>query len=224
MGYDAACTLYLDGRAARGTALLEQDVLRFRGPLRLVISLKEISSATARDGCLAVRFGGRTAELELGAAAAKWAERIINPRSRMDKLGLKPGSTVSIVGLSDPAFRAEMKERGVQIMRHAPGKRVDAVFFGAEHRDVLESLEGLKDSIVPNGAIWVIRPKGQQGITEADVMAWGRKAGLVDVKVVNFSPTHTAEKFVIPVAKRGGLKAAGQQSGSGMRRAKIDRL
>ena len=31
-------------------------------------------------------------------------------------------------------------------------------------------------------------------------MAAGKAAGLVDVKVVGFSPTHTAEKFVIPVA------------------------
>jgi hypothetical protein len=48
----------------------------------------------------------------------------------------------------------------------------------------------------------VIRPKGKAVITESDVMAAGKKAGLVDVKVVSFSETHTAEKFVIPVAKR----------------------
>jgi hypothetical protein len=39
-------------------------------------------------------------------------------------------------------------------------------------------------------------------ITEGDVMAAGKAAGLVDVKVVRFSETHTAEKFVIPVALR----------------------
>ena len=33
-------------------------------------------------------------------------------------------------------------------------------------------------------------------------MAAGKAAGLVDVKVVKFSETHTAEKFVIPVARR----------------------
>lgn len=33
-------------------------------------------------------------------------------------------------------------------------------------------------------------------------MAAGKAAGLVDVKVVSFSPTHTAEKFVIPVKDR----------------------
>ncbi len=34
------------------------------------------------------------------------------------------------------------------------------------------------------------------------VMRAGRAAGLVDVKVVGFSATHTAQKFVIPVAAR----------------------
>jgi hypothetical protein len=50
--------------------------------------------------------------------------------------------------------------------------------------------------------LWIIYPKGQQHITEADVLSSGRKARLTDIKVVGFSPTHTALKFVIPVKKR----------------------
>jgi hypothetical protein len=34
------------------------------------------------------------------------------------------------------------------------------------------------------------------------VMRAGQAAGLVDVKVVSFSATHTAEKFVIPLRAR----------------------
>jgi hypothetical protein len=51
-------------------------------------------------------------------------------------------------------------------------------------------------------ALWIIYPKGQQHITEGDVLSAGRKVGLKDVKVVGFSSTHTALKFVIPVNKR----------------------
>jgi hypothetical protein len=54
------------------------------------------------------------------------------------------------------------------------------------------------------GALW--EPSGEDflspALTEAEVMAAGKEAGLVDVKVVSFSPTHTAEKFVIPVSAR----------------------
>ena len=43
-------------------------------------------------------------------------------------------------------------------------------------------------------------------------MAAGKRAGLVDVKVVSFSETLTAEKFVIPVAKRPDGRAAARRS------------
>jgi len=48
----------------------------------------------------------------------------------------------------------------------------------------------------------VIYPKGMKQITEVDVISAGRATGLKDVKVVGFSATHTALKFVIPVEKR----------------------
>jgi hypothetical protein len=50
--------------------------------------------------------------------------------------------------------------------------------------------------------LWIVYPKGQKQITENDVLASGRKAGLKDVKVVGFSANYTALKFVIPVEKR----------------------
>jgi hypothetical protein len=53
-----------------------------------------------------------------------------------------------------------------------------------------------------SASLWIVYPKGQKHITENDVLAAGRKTGLKDVKVVGFSPTHTALKFVIPLAKR----------------------
>jgi len=66
----------------------------------------------------------------------------------------------------------------------------------------LTRMDKLKRALKPNGAIWIIRPKGQPEISEQATMAAGKAAGLVDVKVVGFSPTHTAEKFVIPVSAR----------------------
>lgn len=81
-------------------------------------------------------------------------------------------------------------------------KGSDAVFLGARSETDLTVLEKLKAMIKPEGAVWVIRPKGRPEISERAVMAAGKAAGLVDDKVVGFSPTHTAEKFVIPVAQR----------------------
>jgi hypothetical protein len=204
MGYDARCTLTYLGKTSRGTAWLEHKDLVFRGSTRLAIPLSGITAATARDGSLRVRFGKSTAEFQIGDAAEKWAARIMNPPSRLDKLGVKAGMSVAALNLADAPFLGEVRQRGVTIGQKRPdaAKPVDLIFYCVEHRDGLERLVELSKLINPGGAVWVVRPKGNPNITEAETMAAGKRAGLVDVKVVSFSATHTAEKFVIPIAKR----------------------
>ena len=53
-------------------------------------------------------------------------------------------------------------------------------------------------SLAANGALWIVYPKGRKEITELQVLNSGRDAGLVDIKVVGYSATHTALKFVRP--------------------------
>ncbi len=123
-------------------------------------------------------------------------------RTRMQKLGVKPDWRVSVVAVGDPEFVTEL--RGA--VQHVSIGRVvaesDAIFFGASDAKELVRLATLKRSMKQNGALWVIRPKGRKEISERAVMDAGKAAGLVDVKVISFSPTHTGEKFVIPVAQR----------------------
>lgn len=78
----------------------------------------------------------------------------------------------------------------------------DMIFLAADTTDDLSHMRALQASLKPNGAIWVIYPKGQKHITEGGVFAAGKQAGLVDIKVASFSRTHTALKFVIPVDRR----------------------
>ena len=202
MGYDVACTIRFDGKTARGTAWLEHKDLVFRGPFRLAVPLRDISAVSARDGCLRVTFDRRTAEFEIGQAASKWADKILNPPSRLDKLGVKPGMTVLAVAFDDREFLDEVIRRGAKVVKRSKEGSADILFFGADRCEALDRLAGLSRQIAQNGAIWVVRPKGQRAITEADVMAAAKRSGLVDVKVVSFSETHTAEKLVIPVARR----------------------
>jgi hypothetical protein len=114
---------------------------------------------------------------------------------------------VRVIAMADAPFAEELVARGAVVSATRSAKSAaDVVFFGAESREALERLASFKNDIQPDGAIWVVRPKGQRTITEADTMAAGKRAGLVDVKVVSFSETHTAEKFVIPVARRAAAK------------------
>jgi hypothetical protein len=201
MGYDAACTLRFEGRTIRGKAVLEQHELIVRGEERVVIPIKSVTSAIAKDGALTLRFGRKSAVLEIGTDAAKWAKRIMNPPSRLDKLGATSGMSALLTGAPHADLLEELKSRGVVVSAAARGTFA-LIFYGAEHRDDLHKLSDLRRRLKSDGALWVIRPKGSKAITEAEVMSAGKQAGLVDVKVASFSETHTAEKFVIPVAAR----------------------
>ena len=78
----------------------------------------------------------------------------------------------------------------------------DTIFFAADSLKELSSVAKIAKSLKGATALWIVYPKGQKTITENDVIAAGRKTGLKDVKVVGFSATHTALKFVLPLAKR----------------------
>jgi len=203
MGSEAKCTVRADQRKATGTARLESEELQFRSPdLKLTIPFKTIETLAVRDGALRVTSATVSAVFELGAAAEKWLEKIKNPPSRLKKLGIKAGMRVSIVQLDDPAFAAELHEAGANVSTGRAAKDSDAIFFGATKTSQLDRVATLKRSLVQNGALWVIYPKGRPDITQAAVMAAGKAAGLVDVKVVSFSSVLTTEKLVIPLAKR----------------------
>jgi hypothetical protein len=207
MGAEAMCRARYGRQAADGTARLEADNLHFRGGnLRLSIPFKAITKIAARGGWLSVTSPEGTAAFELGTAAAKWAEKIAHPPSRLEKVGVRPDWRVSAVGVDEPSFLRELQGAVALLSIGRVAKESDAIFLGATRAEELSRMAALKAALKPNGAIWVIRPKGRPEISERAVMAAGRAAGLVDVKVVSLSATHTAEKFVIPVAKRSQIR------------------
>ena len=130
------------------------------------------------------------------------AEKDYSHRTRLQKLGVKPEWRVSVVSVGDPAFIKELRAAAAHVSVGRVVDESDAIFFGAVNAKELVRLAALKRSMKQNGALWVIRPKGRPEISERAVMDAGKAAGLVDVKVISFSPTHTGEKFVIPVANR----------------------
>jgi hypothetical protein len=120
-------------------------------------------------------------------------------RTRAEKLGVKPGQAVLLVGITDAHFISELQAGGARITRSGSP---DVVFCGVDSRAALVKLTDLAKRIKRDGAVWTIRPKGSPLISEADVLKAGKAAGLVDVKVVRFSETHTAEKFVFRLKDR----------------------
>ena len=202
MGAEAQTTVRLGRKTASGKALLETNEIIFRGDIRLKIPLKEITAVEARNGRLAVTYSEGTATFDLGDQAAKWADKIKNPRGRLDKLGIKPGHRVAVLHVKGVGFLTELRARGASVSSGKPAKESDAIFVGAETLAGLDRIAALVPYMKRDGAIWTVTPKGKGGIKDTDVMAVAKAAGLVDVKVVSFSDTHSANKFVIPKSAR----------------------
>jgi hypothetical protein len=124
-------------------------------------------------------------------------------RPLLDKLGVKAGSRVAIVDLNDPWFLSLLRERTSDIVRNRPRKPVDLVFMSAQDEADLKRLKELKSWIEPNGAIWVVRPKGaRSSLRETDLIEAGLAAGLVDNKIASFSDTQGAMRFVFRLRDR----------------------
>jgi hypothetical protein len=224
MGQELECKARIQrGALIQGRAQLETDFVLFRGPerfkvtrakrsaarsssrpalgsaphpLRFKVSFGELTGVKADGGVLKLEFAGGPAELELGAAAEKWARKILNPPSLLDKLGVKAGLTVRLIGgfeEFEPGFRKQIAER--KAVAVANGK-CDLLFLAAPRSRELDRIGKLKASLQAGGALWVIYPKGVSQIKEIEVIQAGRAAGMKDVKVARFSATHTGLKFV----------------------------
>src|ERR1700727_2064500 len=112
MGQERETTLRISKRRIEGEALLETAEIIFRpvdGSKRLKFAFADIvKSVKAIDGELRFHTEEGPAVLELGPAAAKWAEKILHPKSRAEKLGVKSGMQVSLLGSFDAEFQKEL--------------------------------------------------------------------------------------------------------------------
>jgi hypothetical protein len=186
MGQEIKCRVDFGKQSSEGKALLESTEIIFRGEFRLKIPFQDITALEAAGGKLNVRYPDGLAVFHVGKAAEKWAERIRNPPSRLDKLGVKAGTKVQLIGKHDDDFRRDLAERGAVTTKSKP----DLAFLSVRTKDELVELAYLRDQ-----PVWVVYPKGIKPITENDVIAAGRAAGFADIKVCAFSATHTALKF-----------------------------
>src|SRR5712671_2370657 len=214
VGNEVVCVVRFGKQKARGKALLETAEVIFRsedGALRLKLPFGDLKSASAADGELRLETAEGPAIFQLGANAAKWCEKILHPKTRMEKLGIKANAAVSLVGDFDADFLTELRSvtKNVNVAGDGRGKAglgagADAewIFFSVASSKDLSQVAKLAKSLKGAAGLWIVYPKGQKQITENDVLAAGRKCGLKDIKVVGFSPTHTALKFVIPVENR----------------------
>lgn len=202
MGQEAVCTAHWAGKRVRGKALLETAEIIFRGEPRLRVPFSSIREINAMDGELRLKIDGGLVVFELGENAEKWCQKIANPKSVLEKLGVKPGESVAVLGTPDVEFMKKLRQQDSPVERDKRSTGTGWIFLFVEAAGALSEIKKVAGTLKASAALWVVYPKGQKSITENDVLAAGRKAGLKDVKVVGFSEAHTALKFVLPLAKR----------------------
>jgi len=109
-------------------------------------------------------------------------------KSLVDKLGIKPGMRLAIVG-APAGYRATLGALppGVSVLA-APRSALPFIQFFTTKRSLLERrFPALKRVLAQDGALWVSWPKKSSGVatdlTEDVVRAVALAGGLVDVKV-----------------------------------------
>lgn len=130
-------------------------------------------------------------------------------RDVTDKLGLKPGLAVRVVGVTASAAGAtELLARiGAKVGRKLATARATAdmiLYWPRTAGEITPRLAELKEKIKPNGGVWVITAK--KNCTSAGGMAYfnqdaliplGKAAGLVDNKICSLNERESAMRFVI---------------------------
>lgn len=206
MGNEATCTLKIGKQASAGKALLETSELIFRpanGSPRVKIPFSSMKSVKAQDGELRVETTNAVISFDVGVIAEKWRDKILHPKSCVEKLGITPTTNVSVLGEFEETFLKELRASTRAINGGKIAANSNLIFLSANlAKDLPSAIGKAKNAMKGNAALWIVYSKGKKEITENDVLTAGRKAGLKDVKVVAFSPTRTALKFVIPIANR----------------------
>jgi DUF3052 family protein len=126
-----------------------------------------------------------------------------------DKLGIKPGHAVRVVGKGDRELLDKVRAK---VGRKLAGEKTPAdviLYWPAEASDVTPTLKKLKLAIKPDGGVWIISTKkgkafgGAPYLPDAILIPLGLAAGLVDNKICSVSDSESAMRFVIRREERG---------------------
>src|SRR5712664_3512331 len=146
---------------SEGKALLETSEILFRGDFRLKIAFATIKSAKAVDGELRLQTAEGLAVFHLGATAEKWRDKILHPKSRIEKLGVKPGAKVSLLGDFDAGFLAEIGKLTESVSKNKFAPDSEWIFFSADSKENLGAVPKIFRSMKGAAALWIVYPRAK---------------------------------------------------------------
>jgi hypothetical protein len=193
LGKEATVTAVFAEGAEEGRLQYEPPKLAFKGRERRVWDAEALKGVAAEGADLVLVDGARFTVGEKQALA--WVDAILNPKGRMDKIGVKAGMRAAVMGVKDPDLSGELAAKGAVPVTELA--ELDLLFFAADSAQDLARIEALIPMLGPKGALWVVSRKGKAAtVKDVEVMAAAKAHGLVDNKVVAFSGTLTSLRFV----------------------------
>ena len=192
MGKDVQVRARFAGGEDDGRLQYQPPRLVFRGAERRVFQGQDLTGVRVEAGDLVLSDGSR---FKLGEkAAASWADAILNPKSRLDKLGVKPGMRVAVLNVADDALAGELAARDAAPV--ADLTDLDLLFYAADSLADLDAIPRFIPALADKGALWIVSRKGKAAaLKDVEVMSAAKAHGLVDSKVVGVSDTLTALRF-----------------------------
>ena len=129
-------------------------------------------------------------------------------RDILDKLGVRPGQRVRVVGQGAQDLLGRVRERtGRAFVRTGLAELV--LFWPREAAEITPTLAELRQAIEESGAIWVMTAKrkqrsasGMEYLNQTELIPLGLAAGLVDNKTCSVSEAESGMRFVIRRADR----------------------
>jgi hypothetical protein len=193
LGKEATVQAQFADGADEGRLQYEPPKLTFKGKERRVYDAAALAGVRAEGAELVLADGARFTLGEKQALA--WVEAILNPKGRMDKIGVKPGMRAAVMGVKDPALSGELTAKGAVPVTELAN--LDLLFYAADSAAELARIDALVPMLADKGALWIVSRKGKAAtVKDVEVMAAAKAYGLVDNKVVAFSPTLTSLRFV----------------------------
>jgi hypothetical protein len=119
---------------------------------------------------------------------------VVSTKSRMDKIGVKGGMRVAVMGVKDPTLSAELAGQGAIPVTEL--SNLDLLFYAADSAEALARVDALVPMLAEKGALWIVSAKGKAATLKgAEVIEGAKSHGLIDNKVVAFSPSHSSLRF-----------------------------
>lgn len=194
MGLETKCKAKIEGREYEGKLHVDSKEIHFSCREKKWSHLVGATvAAKVSKGCLVIGSGKQAVSFELGEESEKWLTKVLNPPSRMKKLGIKAEQKICLQGKFDSEFLSEVVGSGASVVKSIAA--ADLVLAIAETTEGLLGLSKSIEKLETGKSIWILWPKGLQEIKDSRVIEFCKSFGMGPGKSCSFDDRLTAMRF-----------------------------